>query len=403
MPKITAKGFETTTQNEYFAQQSQLYYDIDPQFNIDPSTPDGLKIAHDAEVFSALTELVHQAYLSKDPATATNRDLDVVANITDTKRGQGTRSTVLLKLTGVYGTIVDRGKRVSSQTTGQRWVLSQGVMIDVNGEAWVEAYSERVGMIEASAGTITSIVDSVGGWQAVTNPNIATVGRNPQSDGQLRLSRLQQLAAHGNSQVDALRSAIYTVKDVRRCEVYENDTAVVDAIGLPAHSVCYLVDGGDEEEIARAIYSKRSPGTAQFVESSTTIVERDVPSLQFPQSTPIKIKFARPKYIDINMVVTIKNDGTLPENAAFLIREAIMEFTNGELLTQDIGFKQNGFAIGESVPISTMMTPVNKIIGSFGNSYIESLSINDVTSGTVAITPFQLSRWVSSGVEVKIV
>ena len=100
------------------------------------------------------------------------------------------------------------------------------------------------------------------------------------------------------------------------------------------------------------------------------------------------------------MVVEVVNDGSLPSNANDLIEQAILEFTNGELIPDDVGFKRAGFDIGENVPISTMMTPVNKIIGQYGNSYIKSLTLNGVSTGVLEISPFELTRWVSSNIEV---
>lgn len=401
MATIDENGFKLKTQNEYFQDEVALYRDIDPQFNLDPSTPDGLKIAHDAEVFGALDQILYEAYSSKDPQSAIGIDLDIIAFINNVIRNQGSRSTVALKLTGVPGTIIDRGTRVSSRTTGARWVTEQGVTIDANGQIEVNAYSESVGMIEATTGTLTQIVDTVGGWTGVTNEEPAIVGREQETDAELRLRRAAQVGKSGASQVDALLGSIYGVRDVRRVKVYENDTATTDAIGLPGHSVCILVDGGLDEDIAQAIYDKRNPGTFQFQEDTTTAVDVDVTSKEFPENTQ-KIRFARPDYVDVSMTIVVHNDGSLPSNVADLIKEAIMDFTSGELVPSQYGFKKAGFAIGESVPVSTMMTPVNKVIGSYGGSYIQSLTITNEVDGVLEISPFQLSRFSTENIAVNI-
>lgn len=403
MAQLTARGYLLKTQNEYFADEVQLYRNIDVEWNLDPSTPDGLKIAHDAEVFGALDEALHQAYLSKDPRTATGYDLDIVAYISDVKREQGSRSSVELKLTGVPGTLIEGGKRVSSRTTGERWILEQGYELDENGEAWVGAYSERIGMIEADAHTITNIVDSVGGWTGVTNPNIATPGRVVESDGALRLRRAQSVAKNGTNQIDATKGAIYEVLDVRRCEMYENDTDVTDEIGLPPHSTCILVDGGTDQAVARAVYNKRNPGTKQFIESTTTGVEIEIASERYPNSRKQLIKFARPKYIDVKLNVKIKDDGSLPANASDIIIESIMEFTNGYFMQNcEDGFKRNGFAIGENVPLNSLTPPINRILGQYGNAYIESMNITGAQSGILIVNPFSLTRWTSSNMNVEV-
>jgi len=100
--------------------------------------------------------------------------------------------------------------------------------------------------------------------------------------------------------------------------------------------------------------------------------------------------------------MTIKNDGTLPSNVADLIREAFIEFTMGDLIPAEYGFKVAGFDIGEDVPYSTMFTPVNQVIGSYGNSYVQSMTVN---GGTVLVDiPFNsLARFTSANITVTIV
>ena len=77
MAELTSTGYSVKSQNDWFDEEKQLYLDIDSNWNLDPSTPDGLKMAHDAEIFSALDEVLQQAYNSKDPNKASGYDLDV--------------------------------------------------------------------------------------------------------------------------------------------------------------------------------------------------------------------------------------------------------------------------------------------------------------------------------------
>ena len=108
---------------------------IDSDWNVDESTPDGLKMAHDAEIFSALDELGQQAYNSKDPNKATGQDLDVLCVLTGTFRDEGTASTIDLTLTGVAYTTISAGVRVESTETGVRWTLDSDVTLSAGGTA----------------------------------------------------------------------------------------------------------------------------------------------------------------------------------------------------------------------------------------------------------------------------
>lgn len=56
MAEITYNGYVLKNQNTWYAEEQQLYLDIDPNWNLDPSSPDGLKLASDAEIFANLDQ-----------------------------------------------------------------------------------------------------------------------------------------------------------------------------------------------------------------------------------------------------------------------------------------------------------------------------------------------------------
>lgn len=402
MAEITPKGYLLKTQNEWFDEEKELYQDIDPNWNLDPSTPDGLKIAHDSEVFGALDEVLQQAYNSKDPNKASGYDLDVLSALTGTTRSEGTPSTVTgVILTGVAGTSVPAGTRFRSAVTGSDWSLDQSWTLDSNGSATVNLSSLTFGPIEAASNTITKIVDTVGGLMSVNNPSPATPGTGIESDSSLRVKRATAVGRPGNNQIDSMLGELFAVEGTRRVRIYENDTNTTDSNGLPPHSISPIVDGGTNEEIALAVYLKKNPGVMLY--AAGTAVSVDVTSPVYPSNVKT-IKFSRPAYVDMIIVVNIKNDGTLPSQATLepLIREAIIEYAAGDLIPTEYGFKPDGFDIGETVPYSTLYTPINKVIGAYGNSYVNSMTINGGSSNVV-INFNQLSRWTTSNITVNIV
>lgn len=404
MAEVTSQGYSLKTQNEWFDEERQLYLDIDPEWNLDPSTPDGLKLAHDAEVFGVLDETLQQAYNSKDPNKATKVDLDVICALTGTKRSEGTPSNVAVTLTGTAGTVVAAGKRIESSTTGSRWTLDETVTL-TGGTASTTATCTVTGPTQAYIGTLTNILDTVGGWTGVTNPTVATPGTDEQIDSSLRIERATAVGRPGNNQIDSLYGELYAVDGIRRVKIYENDTnsATVDPVnnpwGLPAHSISIIVDGGAIADVATVIYVKKNPGV--LLNQSGTPVSYTVTSQKYPTNTKL-IRWATPLYLDIVIAVTVKNDGTLPSNIADLIDEAFLEFTTGTLVPAGDGFKQTGFDIGESVPYLTLTTPINKVLGEYGNSYIQSFTVNGGTAN-VAVAFNQLSRWTSANISTTVV
>ena len=397
MAEITFNGYVIKNQNTWFAEERQLYLDIDPNWNLDPSTPDGLKLASDAEIFANLDELGQRAYNSKDPNKAKDVDLNIVSSLTGTIRSQGTPSNVELTLTGVAGTVILAGKLVESVVDGSQWSIDSNVTIGVGGTVSATATCTTNGATAASIGTITRIVDTVGGWQKVTNPTVATVGTNRQNDSSLRLERAKAVSRPGNAQVDNMLGEIFAVEGVRRAIVLENDTDVTDANGLPEHSIAPIVDGGSNEDIAKAIFRKKNPG-CKLHAAGTSVTVSNVFDL-YP-SNARDITFSRPNYVDMTISVTIQNDGTLPNDTADRVKQAIVDYSAGELVAAECGFNVLGFDIGEEVPVSRMYTPINQVIGVFGNSYITALTVNTLTSGQVPIAFNELSRWDVSNVTV---
>lgn len=402
MAEVTSTGYKLKTQNEWFDEEKQLYLNIDPLWNLDPSTPDGLKIAHDAEVFGALDETLQQAYNSKDPNKASGYDLDVVSSLTGTVRSEGTASTVTgFVLNGTPDIPVPAGTVFESATTGTRWTLDQTWTLDSTGTASVDITCAATGPTEADANTITRIITTVPGLVSVNNPSPATPGTNVESDSSLRVKRATAVGRPGNNQIDSMLGEIYAVQGVRRLKIYENDTNTTDTNGLPAHSVAVIVDGGTDEDVAMAVYIKKNPGVT--LHQTGTAVNVTVTSPTYPANKKL-IKFGRPLYVDMTLVITVKDDGTLPSQPTLqdLIRTAVMEYAAGDLIPTQYGFKPDGFDIGENVPISSLYTPVNKVIGSYGNAYVNSMTLNGGTSN-VNISFNQLSRWTTSNITVNIV
>lgn len=402
MAEITNKGYSLKTVNEWFDEEKQMYLDIDPLWNLEPSTPDGLKLAHDSEVFGAFDETLQQAYNSKDPNKASGYDLDVVATLTGTTRSEGSASSVSLLLTGVATTtVVPAGTRFRSSVTGSVWTLEQTWTLDSSGQGTASATCDTVGPTEADAGTIVEIVDTVSGLVSVNNPTPATPGTNAESDSSLRVKRATAVGRPGNNQIDSMLGELFAVTGVRRVRVYENDTNLTDANGLPPHSIAPVVDGGTDEAVALAIYIKKNPGVALY--SAGTPVTINVASPTYPTNVKT-IKFSRPTYVDIVVNIVLKNDGTLPSQEALepVIQNAFIDFVDGDLIPTEYGFKVDGFDIGEDVPYSTLFTPINQVIGQYGNSYVQSMTVNGSTSN-VDIDFNELSRWTKSNITVSIV
>lgn len=398
MAEITSEGFVAKTENEYFEEETLLYLDIDPLWNLDPSTPDGLKIASDSETFANLDEAAQAAYNSKDPDKARDLELNIVSSLSGAVRDDGSPSTIGLSLTGVNGTLIEAGKTVASTVDDTQWTTDTDVTI-AGGVAVVNATAVINGATAADIATITNIVDTVGGWQTVTNDAIAVLGENQESNAELRLRRQITVGRPGNNQIDSMLGEIGTVDNVGRFRIYQNVTSVTDGNGLPGHSIAAIVEAGDDQAIAEAMFVKLNPGVEMYQAGTpvSVIVTSSIHATNIQD-----IKFSRPVVDDMNVVVTVINDGTLVGSTEQDIKDAILAYTNGNLVPADEGFNSEGFTIGEDVSVSRLYTPVNNVIGALGNAYITVLTVNAITT-TVPVAFNALSTWTDANLSVSII
>lgn len=406
MGKLTSKGFILTTQNEFFEKEKQLYTDIDPQWNLDPSSPDGLKVAHDAEVFTAMEEKVKQAYDARDVDKAVGEDLDILRALTGAYRNLGTPSTVELKITGVAGTQIPANSKVKT-INEIVFLTDETVTIGLDGTVKVNAHCETNGAIEVSANTLTNIVNVIGGWQTVTNPMPASIGTNRDSDAVFRKKSAEAVGRAGQNQKESLFGELYATEGVRKVAIYENKTnsgsydAIKNPHSLPPHSLAIVVDGGEDQDVAESIYIKLCPGV--LLHAVGTKVDREVRSKLFPQSSDV-ITFSRPEAVEITLRITLGDPkNTLPTDDEIqeIIREAYMEYYSGDLIPSGIGFKDEGFTIGEMIPYFRMATPANKVTGDYEGVYIKDLKLNG-GKDNVQVAFNQLAQFAKSRITVKV-
>lgn len=407
MGTLSDSGYTVKSQNDYYEDEKALYKKIDPDFQLDASTPDGLKIAHDAEVFGALDQVVKQAYDVRDPNKATGRDLDVLRKLTGATRSQGTPTTTTLFMTGVAGTLIPSGSQAKT-SDGLVFTTDENLTLGNDGTGSVAATCTTNGANEVAAEKITTIVTVIGGWQTVTNRTAAMTGTDADSDAVFRIKSARSVAGAGAAQRDSLYAKIFDVDGVRKCRIYENKTnseavvAVKNPYGLPPHSLAIIVDGGADEDVAKAIYNRLNPGVN--LHAAGTEVVKQVWSEAYPNSYDV-ITFSRPVAVPITIHVKVADPSqTCPSTVDLqeAIRTAFIQYYEGELIPDGIGFMTTGFDIGQAVPYSRLFTPVNKVLGLYSGSYVSDMTVNGGTS-TVEIAFNQVSQFLKANITVEIV
>ena len=162
------------------------------------------------------------------------------------------------------------------------------------------------GEIILPEGSITEVVSNVTGLKSIINAVEPTLGQTQESDAQLRLSYVGKKYNSASAQAEAIESYILSdVENTKAVRVYENATDVEDSEGRPPHSIEVVVDGGNTDEIAKAILQKKSGGIYTFGEIRTSVLGK--------YGDTISIGFNRPEKVYVWVKVEITQGGVSVE------------------------------------------------------------------------------------------
>lgn len=319
------------------------------------------------------------AYNNRSPVTAIDAGLDAVVKINGIKRKKASYSTCEVILTGIAGTTILNG--VVSDISGNNWSLPASVTIDISGTSTVSATCQVIGSIPALVGSINKIVTPTAGWISVTNTVAAIAGQPVETDSQLRARQSISTALPSQNLLEGTAAGIASVQNVTRWKVYENDTNVTDANGLPAHSITCVVEGGTDEDIAQQIYSRKGIGCYTNGTTSVSMIDS--------YGIPTMIRFYRPTYVDIDVTVNVKQlAGYTTANTA-QIKQYVADYLNVLQIGDDLAVSSLWFAalsvnpnIHEPIFSITSLT-AGKHSMSQGTSDIIT-AFNEVTQGNIA-------------------
>lgn len=390
MAQITPQGIIGKSLNEYLVDIEGRLLDIDPNWNIAPDSPDGQKNGIDAEALANADEGIVAAYRSKDPASAVGEALNDIGDITGTPRQNATFSVAPITITGTSGsTIPATVSIVRSRIDNTAWAFTSAIVIGIDGTGTGFAACTTPGRVVAAPGELTVIGTPTAGWSSVTNPLAATQGQPEERDEEYRVRRSESVSRPGSNQVDNLLANVRVVPGVTTARVIENNLPAADADGVPGHSVAVIVNGGSDADVGLAIQQKKNPGCGMYPRWNPSTdswydppgsngVLVNVVSPVTGLEAPITFQRALAKLVFVN--VKIHRIGVLPNNIGDLVSDAIIADSSKTLLNNGsvTGFNKNGYDIGEIVPVGRMYTPVNKVLGMYGDSYAE------ITIGTSA-------------------
>ncbi len=282
---------------------------------LDEDSMDYQQISIFAKKIYDTNSLALLVYNNRTANTSVGVGLDNLCALVGIKRKPATYSECQLTITGDPGTVITGGK---ANDGTYNWNLPDEVTIPSNGTIIVQATCETSGYITAAPNTINTIATPLYGWIGVTNQYAATPGKNVESDANLRARYYVSTMLPAVSIFDSMLASLSSITDVKRVKGYENDTNQTSAEGFPPHSVTFVVEEGDDGQIAEMIYNKKTPGCYT---NGTTDIE-----ILSEAGNVTHIRFYRPTYKNVWVKVNITKLAGYNDSVVDKIKKALVDY-----------------------------------------------------------------------------
>lgn len=250
----------------------------------------------------------------------------------------------------------------------------------------------ETGATSAAVSTVNTIDTPVSGWDSVTNLVSATLGRDIETDAELRLRRSNSVGALGKATDEAIKNAILQdVANVTSALVFSNRTDITDGDGRPPHSFEAVVSGGLDSDVAETIWLNMPSGIQTHGNTAEVVVDSS--------GNDQDINFSRPTnvYIWLEIDITLYAEEDFPTTGVTLIKESIVDWSLDE------------YSSGVDVIYQRIGTPIYEVPGigpiaiTTGKSASPVVPPGAFTAADIVISSSEIAVFDVSRIEVSIV
>lgn len=368
------------TANVKEAVQNEYQDALGENLSLEDSTPQGRLIDIETDARTGVLEnnaLVANLFNIK---MSYGIALDALGANFGLERNAAASSSVTATITGVNGTVIPANSQASTQT-GNLFYAENDITIPESGMINATFLSVERGAIPCPAGSLTKIIDGTLGWETITNEAAATLGTARESDASFKQKFAENGIYTGNSFVADYQNALNKVENLKSNVVYDNgtdETVIVDTVSIAPHSVYVSVDGGTNQDVANAIFGRKSSGS-NYTGNTTVTVYDPVYNL------PYTVKFDRAAEVQTYHRATISVGTSSAADPVEAVQNAIYEYVNNLKVGQDVSVFQEASTISGAV---SGITITNLQIGTTA----ASLSVADIPIHINQVAKAQLAN-----------
>lgn len=293
-------------------------------------TPQGQLASSTAAIVADANAVLAQFVNQVDPDTASGFMQDAIGRIYFLDRQPGAPTVVACECVGNAGTIIPVGAQ-AADTSGNRYTCIEAGTIPPSGSVTLQFANVVDGPIPCPSNSLTVIFQAITGWDTINNPAPGVLGADVESQAAFAYRRAQSVALNAQGSLPAIYANVFDQADVLDVYATENTTNATVNVGatnypLVPHSLYVAVVGGDNDEIAKAIWVKKNVG-CDYNGNTTVVVTDD--SGYLPPLPTYTVKFQRPTPLAIKFAVELVSDPGLPSNIVDLVKESIIATFTG--------------------------------------------------------------------------
>jgi hypothetical protein len=376
--------------------------------NMDDTTPQGQLAVSLAAIIGNANDTFVNYTQQVDPAYADGRMQDAIARIYFIERIGAQATIVTATCVGEVGVVIPAGS-IAAADDGTLYFSASDATIGSNGTVDVQFLCQILGPIACPAGTLTTIYRAISGWDSVTNAADGVLGRNTETRAEFEERRRLSVAQNANGSLPAILGAVLNVSGVLDAFAYDNvqnTVQVVGGVSIGPNSVYVAAVGGTDDDVAQAIWSRKSPGCGYSGNTTVTVYDKN-PAYN-PPYPAYSVTFQRPTSMPTLFAVNIAGGPLVPADAEAQIQNAIISAFAGA----DGGSRAR---IGSTIYASryyatiALLGPwvqiINVKLGCQNNASARfngtisgtTLTVNSLTSGALAVGQTVLGSGVLDG------
>lgn len=176
-----------------------------------------------------------------DPAYASGRMQDAIGRIYFMTRIPAAPTTVQCTCIGLAGVVIPAGS-LASDTSGNVYSCTQGGTIPAGGSIVLPFANNVQGPIPCPAGSLTTIYQSIPGWDSISNLTDGEEGNLVETRAAFELRRQQSVAANSLNSAQAIQGAVLGVPGVLGAYTQDNPNPYPIAVN-PAAVITGSISG----------------------------------------------------------------------------------------------------------------------------------------------------------------